>query len=273
MEVDRQLEPLAIPKATRRILDPLDLRVQSLRDRVRERVGDVVEHVVEVASDDPGHVDHWPESRANRPGLPTREERAGCRDRAVVPEAAERFLHRPRPGRLQRAAAQAAKLASGGCREVRARDARFEPEELGASEAVIASLPKHTVLAPPDLVHRFDHVAHHVEPVEDDLEVAIGHIITHGAAIRVPHVHDHGLNGEPLLDRQPVEILGERLGRAIVGDVQHRLALEIDDHRDELKVLQVGMLVDAEIARRGSGPAGESAADRAFDDPRWLRPT
>jgi len=251
----------------------MDLGVQSLRDRIREWVGDVVEDIVEMTPDDPGEMDHWLEPRADRPRLPALEEGPARPGSSGSPRAGGRLPSSPRRGPFECALAEPAKLASRRCREVRARNARLEAQRLGSGEPVIALLPEHAVLAPPDLIHRLDHVAHHVEPVEDDLEVAIGHIITHGAAIRVPHVHDHGLNGEPLLDRQPVEILGERLGRAIVGDVQHRLALEIDDHRDELKVLQVGMLVDAEIARRGSGPAGESAADRAFDDPRWLRPT
>jgi len=48
--------------------------------------------------------------------------------------------------------------------------------------------------------------------------------------------------------------------------VQHGLLLEVDDHRDELEVLEIGMLVDTEIARCGGGPAGEPATDRAFDD-------
>jgi len=82
----------------------------------------------------------------------------------------------------------------------------------------------------------------------------------------VPHVHGHGLDGEPLVDRQAVEIVSQGVGRPIVGDVQHGLLLEVDDHRDELEVLEIGMLVDTEIARCGGGPAGEPATDRAFDD-------
>jgi hypothetical protein len=62
VEVDCQLETLTIPEAARRVLDPLDLRVQALRHGVRDPMVDVVEDILEVAANDAGDVKTLPGS-------------------------------------------------------------------------------------------------------------------------------------------------------------------------------------------------------------------
>src|SRR4029079_10657347 len=155
----------------------MDLGVQSLRDRIREWVGDVVEDIVEMTPDDPGEMDYWLEPRADRPRPPALEEGPAPPGSSGSPRARGRLPSSPRRGPFECALAEPAKLASRRCREVRARNARLEAQRLGSGEPVIALLPEHAVLAPPDLIHRLDHVAHHVEPVEDDLEVPVRHVV------------------------------------------------------------------------------------------------
>ncbi len=48
MEVDGQLERLAIPEASGRVLDPLDLGIQALRNRVGDAMGEVGEDALPV---------------------------------------------------------------------------------------------------------------------------------------------------------------------------------------------------------------------------------
>jgi hypothetical protein len=200
VKIDRELEAFTIAKASGRLLDPLNLCVQPVGHRVCFVVGDVGEDVLQMAPDDAGHMDHRLKARAKRPGLPALEERARRWDRAIIPDVVERFVHRPRARRLERALTQAAKRAATRGREVLPPDPILQPEILRPGEPSITALSQHTLLAPPYLVHRLDHEPHHVEFIEHDLPLAIRDIVANRLSIRIPHVRGDRLNRRALLD-------------------------------------------------------------------------
>jgi hypothetical protein len=54
------------------------------------------------------------------------------------------------------------------------------------------------------------------------------------------------------VDREPIEIARESVRRTILGHVESGLLVEVDEHRDELAVLAIGMLINsAPPARHG----------------------
>lgn len=62
MEEDRRLEGFAVPKAAGAELDPLNLRVQTFGDGVRDAVCEIGKDVLEMGLQHPRHLDDRRES-------------------------------------------------------------------------------------------------------------------------------------------------------------------------------------------------------------------
>ena len=144
--------------------------------------------------------------------------------------------------------------------------ARLEPEKLGARQAAIAALLEDPLFFASHLIHCLHHMPHYMESIEHDFGIGVGHVLPDGCAIRLPHVHRNRLDRRTRLEGEASEIRVQAFRGTIIGDVEHRLLVEIDDHRYEREVPQIGMLIDTESPASDVRPAREAATHRALDN-------
>lgn len=129
---------------------------------------------------------------------------------AVVPQMSKVLFYRPRAADLQIHRPQRGKLLMTPSRHILLTP---QPQILGALQQGLTGLGKLAVLIVADLVHRLQHVAHHVEPIKNDL---LGRI-------RVPpQVHRHRRKPAKLLPAKlPVGVL-QALPSALIPNKLHR---------------------------------------------------
>ena len=112
MEVDGSAVTVAAAEAAGGVLDPLDLRVQSLGDRVGDGPLAPVQERRQAASHRACQPLHRLQATSARPAKPVLKETSGARGLKVVEEPHQRFFDCPSSRRLQLAATQGLELPS-----------------------------------------------------------------------------------------------------------------------------------------------------------------
>ena len=135
VEVDGGFEVLLVPKAVRAFLDRLDLGVKPLTDGIGDGMGEVSQHIGQVALDQAGHLDHRGELRMRGPEVPALPEAASPAGARVAPQDPQGLLQRPGAAGLQVVLLQLDEARLVHLGQVLAR---IQPQVLGAGQRLVA---------------------------------------------------------------------------------------------------------------------------------------
>ncbi len=109
MEIDGDLEVIAITEPAGTFLNGGDLGIQSFCHGVGDAMLEIGQHVGQVSSNQLGDLDHGRQTAVRGPEIPVSPEALGPTEAAIAPPFTQGFLQRPSPSGLQVAVADLGK--------------------------------------------------------------------------------------------------------------------------------------------------------------------